>query len=260
MSQKEFPPSIKRLNKARREGKTPKSRMVSLAASWWGLILVLFPAFAWVRNGTLVQWCSYKAWTPQVALAEASWLGVEVLAPMIGAIAVSGCVVGLIQSKGLILPSQLIKGAETYRPGAFLSRVKQGLLDSSLGLVRCGFVALALVPILMVITRLTPSAFVGQELVAESGFQDLIRAILNRGVVVLLLLAILGYSLARWRFYKELRMSLQELKDEHKDDEGDPHAKATRKHEHKILLMSEIERRVKRSKVVVVRPAGGAGG
>jgi len=56
VSQKEFPPSIKRLNKARREGKTPKSRMVSLAASWWGLILVLFPAFAWVRNGTLVQW------------------------------------------------------------------------------------------------------------------------------------------------------------------------------------------------------------
>jgi flagellar biosynthesis protein FlhB len=48
-------------------------------------------------------------------------------------------------------------------------------------------------------------------------------------------------------------MSLQELKDEHKDEEGDPHTKASRKHEHKMLLMSEIEKRIKRSKVVVVR-------
>jgi len=47
-------------------------------------------------------------------------------------------------------------------------------------------------------------------------------------------------------------MSLQEMKDEHKEDEGDPHAKAARKHEHKMLLFAEIEKRVRRSKVVVV--------
>jgi flagellar biosynthesis protein FlhB len=253
MGQKEFPPSIKRLNKARREGKTPKSRMVSLAVSWWSLILVLFPAFAWVRNGTLVQWCNYKVWNPQVALVEASWLGLRVLVPMIGAIAVSGCVVGLFQSRGLLLPAQLVKGIDAYLPSTFVKKVGQGLLDASLGLVRCAFLAAVLFPILMMIASLTPSSYIGLTSEAEVGFHMLVRSALTRGGVVLMLFAVVGYSLARWRFYKGLRMSLQELKDEHKDEEGDPHAKASRKHEHKMLLMSEIEKRIKRSKVVVVR-------
>jgi len=198
---------------------------------------------------------NYKVWTPQVALAEASWMGVKVLAPMIGVIAVSGCVVGFIQSRGLFLPSQLIKGTSAYLPGAFIKKVGQGLLDSSLGLIRCAFLAVVLVPMLMTLARLTPSAFIGMDNEVEVSFLRLIRSMFTQGGVVLLFFAAVGYSLARWRFYKGLRMSLQELKDEHKDEEGDPHAKASRKHEHKILLMSEIEKRIRRSKVVVVRAA-----
>lgn len=262
MSDKEFPPSIKRLQKARKEGKVVKSRMVSLTITWWALLFVLFPAFAWVRNGTLVQWMNYRVWTPQVAFVEASWLGCKVIGLLVGIVASSGLAVGLVQSKGLFLPSQIFRGVEQYRPGAFIGRVKQSCIDTFLGLVRCCLVLAFVGPVVIGVTYVTPSAFEGCSNEAFEGFYNLIRGTFVMGGYALLIIAIVAYSLARWRFYKQMKMSLHELKDEHRDDEGDPHTKAQRKHEHRALLFSEIEKRIKRSKVVVVRrmTTGGSDG
>jgi flagellar biosynthetic protein FlhB len=52
---------------------------------------------------------------------------------------------------------------------------------------------------------------------------------------------------------KQHRMSLQEVKEEYKESEGDPHLRAARKHEHQALAMADVERRVKNSKVLVIR-------
>jgi flagellar biosynthesis protein FlhB len=258
MSEKEFPPSIRRLEKARQDGKIVKSRMVSLAVTWWTLLLVLFPAFAWVRDGTLVQWLNYKAWTPQVALVEASWLGCKVIALLVGAVGFSGFAVGLAQSKGLFLPSQLLKGAQQYKPGAFIGRVKESCIDVALGLVRCCFVLVFVAPGVMALAHITPSAFEGATQEAYEGFYGFIRGVFVLGGYAFLIIGAIAYALARWRFYKQMKMSLQEVRDEHKEDEGDPHTKAARKHEHRALLFSEVEKRVKRSKVVVVRQVTGA--
>ncbi len=253
MSEKEFPPSVKRLQKARREGKTVKSRMVSLAAEWWALLLVLFPAFAWVRNGTLVQWMEYRVWAPEVAIVEASWLSCKVIGLLVGMVGVSSFAVGMAQSKGLFLPAQLLRGLEQYKPGAFISRIKQSCIDVALGSIRVCLVLLMVGPIVIAAAHITPSAFQGSESEAYQGFCRLIRGVFVQGGCALSVIAFVAYALARWRFYKQLKMSLQEVKDEHKEDEGDPHTKAARKHEHRALLFSEIEKRVKRSKVVVVR-------
>jgi flagellar biosynthesis protein FlhB len=231
--------------------------MVSLAVEWWALLVVLFPAFAWVRNGTLVQWLNYRVWTPEVALVEASWLGCKVVGLLVGVVGFSGFAVGMAQSKGLFLPSQLFRGAEQYKPGAFIGRVKQSCIDVALGLVRVCFVLLLVGPIVIAVAYITPSAFEGSENEAYQGFYRLIRSVFVKGGFALLVIAVVAYALARWRFYKQLKMSLQEVKDEHRQDEGDPHSKAARKHEHRALLFSEVEKRVKRSKVVVVRRSTG---
>lgn len=259
MTEKDFPPSIKRLEKARRDGKVAKSRMVSLAVTWWALLLVLFPAFAWVRNGTLVQWLNYRVWTPQVAFAEASWLGCKVIGLLVGVVGFSGFAVGLAQSRGLFEPSLLLKGAEQYKPGAFIGRVKESCIDVALGLLRCCFVLLLVAPGVMAIAKITPSAFTGSENEAYQGFYGFIRGVFVMGGYSLLIIGAVAYALARWRFYKQLKMSLQEVRDEYKEDEGDPHTKSARKHEHRSLLFSEVEKRVKRSKVVVVRRTSGGG-
>ena len=74
-----------------------------------------------------------------------------------------------------------------------------------------------------------------------------------RGGGALTVLAMAGYGMARWRFFRQQSMSLEELREEFKQEEGDPHIRAARKHEHEMLVMGEIEKRVRQAKVIIVR-------
>jgi type III secretion protein U len=52
---------------------------------------------------------------------------------------------------------------------------------------------------------------------------------------------------------RQQRMSFEEVREEYKENEGDPHLRAARRHEHQALAMAEIEKRVRSSKVLVIR-------
>jgi flagellar biosynthetic protein FlhB len=51
---------------------------------------------------------------------------------------------------------------------------------------------------------------------------------------------------------RQHRMSLEEAREEYKEDEGDPHMKSARRHEHEAMILSELARRVRSAKVIVV--------
>lgn len=248
MSDKQFPPSIKRLVKARRDGKVVKSRMVTVCAGWWVFFLLLYPTRAWVRNGTLIQWLNYQVWSPQTALIGAMREGGLVLFVSVGSLALVALIVGIAQTKALFCPSQLMGGFQQYKPGAYLSRIRQNTVDSFAGCVRCLCVVVLVAPVLVLAGTLSPGSSLGSFFLLGS----MLRSVMLRGALALTVIAVASYGVAWWKFMRQYRMSLQEMKDEHKEDEGDPHAKAARKHEHKMLLFAEIEKRVRSSKVVVV--------
>jgi flagellar biosynthesis protein FlhB len=73
--------------------------------------------------------------------------------------------------------------------------------------------------------------------------------------------AILGLALGaadlvvtRWQWRKRLRMSKDEVKREHKEQEGDPHVKAARERAHHEMLAAATVGNVKHASVVVVNP------
>ncbi len=253
MSDKNLPPSNKRLTKARKDGKVPKSRVVSAAATWAALGLAFIPWLAWVRNGSLVQWIEYRVFTPYDAITFALWFVSAMSLTLVGVLAAGGSIAVLAQTKLLFCPSQLARGFEQYRPGAFLERARGNALDACLGLLRCIFLALVVAPSLCELVTAAPVIFHRDRATGLEILLSRVWCLYLRGTVALVSIAGVAYVLARWRFYRKLRMSFQEIKDEYKEDEGDPHAKAQRKHDHRAMLFSEIEKRVRRSKVVVVR-------
>jgi flagellar biosynthesis protein FlhB len=188
-----------------------------------------------------------------VALTEACWLGARVIGLLVGVVALSSFAVGMAQTRCLFIPAQLFRGIEQYRPGAFLGRVKESSIDAFLGMLRCCLVLVLVAPLVFQVMQIVPSAFQGSEDAASDALYTVTRSVFLRSGYGLLVIAVIAYVLARWRFFKQLRMSLQELRDEYRDDEGDPHTKAARKHEHRNILFSEVEKRVKSSKVVIVR-------
>ena len=249
MTEKQFPPSIQKLRKARKKGNIVKTQVVTLCATWWGIVVLISTCLPWVRSGTLLQWARCDSWKPVDALYAAGLLVVKIVLVCSGTLSLIGIGVTLLQTNWFMSVGQLAKGVEQLKPGAYWGKLKQNAIGVLAGNGRVLALSVGLIPVLLGLIDVTPSAFdVNQIEIILQNF----RTVALRTGYVLTVLGIVAYGLTRWRFMRQNRMSLQELKDEFKESEGDPHFKSAQKQEHRAMLFSEIRKRVQRAKVVVV--------
>jgi len=77
---------------------------------------------------------------------------------------------------------------------------------------------------------------------------------LTRVVLFFLLMAIIDFFYQRWQYNKKLRMSREEVKQEYKEQEGDPHHKAERHRQHQQLATQAMLHKVRKADVIVTNP------
>ena len=73
-------------------------------------------------------------------------------------------------------------------------------------------------------------------------------------VLALLFLAVLDYLYQKYDFEKKIRMSKQDIKDEHKNIEGDPFIKSKLKEKQRQMAMSRMMSEVPNADVVITNP------
>lgn len=83
---------------------------------------------------------------------------------------------------------------------------------------------------------------------------DLVRVLCINISIVILALAIIDYVFQSREFKKKLRMTKQEVKDEHKEMEGNPQIKSARQQKQRELAMSRMMSAIKESDVVITNP------
>ncbi|MBI4632635.1 MAG: flagellar biosynthesis protein FlhB [Deltaproteobacteria bacterium] len=71
---------------------------------------------------------------------------------------------------------------------------------------------------------------------------------------VLIILAVMDYAYQRWEYEKSLKMSKQEIKDEHKHSEGDPIVKARIKRLQREMARKRMMASVPKADVVITNP------
>jgi type III secretion protein U len=92
---------------------------------------------------------------------------------------------------------------------------------------------------------------------AVSAFRVLLALLwpaLLKTSAILLVFGLGDYALARWQHTKDLMMTFEEVKQEHKNSEGDPHTKGQRKHLMKQLAQGGPARGVQTATTIVVNP------
>ena len=120
---------------------------------------------------------------------------------------------------------------ENLNPAKGLKKLfsMKSLVNFTLMLIKSGIVAAAVV---LVCRQILPDAIrvINSDLNAALAVARtaVLHLILWCGAAFVLLGAA-DYGYQRWQFLKDKRMSMQDLKREHKEDEGDPHMKAERK-------------------------------
>lgn len=256
-------PTAKRLRDARKKGQVAKSRDLTG--------LAVFAAAAGATLGTAPLWAGALAgFLRDCLLGAPRWpadassavlgraLDVVLLAagPALGAGVLAAVLAGLFQVRPLWtwqpLKPQLsrldpLKGLrQLFGLRKLVDLVKSLAALTALVLVAAVTLGEALPDLL----RLTGASPAGSLAVIGSW----IGVLALRSALVLLVVAAVDYGLQRFRHEKDLRMTKEEVKREHKESEGDPQHKAARKRLHQEIVEHDMVERVRTADLVVVNP------
>lgn len=150
-------------------------------------------------------------------------------------------------------PALLAPRVSTFSPASGLLKLGKGLRDSWQPALRLSVFTLVFSWVFSDIVReVVCFFFAGPQEQAAAARESVVRVI-RTGLGVCGICGLADYWLRRRAFFREQSMSLEELKREHREDEGDPHVRAARKALHRSLTIGEIASRTRRAKVVVVK-------
>ncbi|WP_342375621.1 EscU/YscU/HrcU family type III secretion system export apparatus switch protein [Myxococcus stipitatus] len=250
-------PSAKRLREARRKGQIPRSRLLSSCAVTLGGLL----GFAWGFDG---MWERLQEWTVRLfveqrlegALEDGLVLLVRMCTPVLGGAFIASLVVSLATVGFEMNPGHLAPKWERVSMAAGFKRIFS--TKPWWELVKA-LVAVTVVGTLVwrEVEALGAEALRTALLAEGTGLWFLLErlgALVYRAAWVLLVLGVGDYALARRSHLRELMMSREELKREHKESEGDPRHKGQRKALHRQLAQGGPARGVQRATAVVVNP------
>ena len=251
-------PTPRRLRQARERGQVPRSRLFSgslvVAGGSAGAALGLSSAVAELRAWTAALLTQGGA-VPSVLHQALRLLG-WACAPALGGAVLGAVVAGLATSgwspSATVIAPRLerldpLAGLRRLLSWRMLAELLRSALVAGVLLAVVGAGAWALLPSAL---RLPASGVaVGLGLLRPEALR-----VWGRAVVVAAALGALDLLLARRRHRLSLRMSRDELRREHREQEGDPRHRAHRRAAHRQLLLAGRARGVKAASVVVVNP------
>lgn len=200
-------------------------------------------------------------WTPESAsawMAGAFQEALALLGPLFGVLLVSAVAINLAQTRGLLLSLTPLKpDLARLNPAAGFKRwlslrfAYEGL-KGTVKLVVLGWVAAAVISSmvqgLLVLASQDPKAF-PPVLVA------LTRALFMKLVIALALMAVVDVIFTRWEFLRRMRMSRREVREEHKQREGDPRIRSRlRQLRTELLKRTRAAANVAQADVLITNP------
>ncbi len=178
------------------------------------------------------------------------------LLPIFGSLLLAAILVHLLQVGPMFLPNKLQPDVSRINP---LKGIKR--LASLSSFVRLGFglfkitivIAIAL---WCVMDRLEIIMTMGMREIGDIAiilFDVLLGTSLKIGIA-LLMLAILDYGFQKWKFEQDLKMTNQEVREEMKSMQGDPHMAARRRQIQRQLVLNRMHTAVPQADVIVTNP------
>jgi type III secretion protein U len=262
VSEKTEQPTPKRLKDARQKGQSARSRMLGSAAATVGGLLAATSRAPWAAaelQGWAGRLFTHPELSPRAAFLEGLHVAQGFCLPVLGA--AYGCALGVSLTTatlqglsfniGLVAPKW-----ERVSPASGLKRLFSG--KQLIELLKAVVVVTVLAAVVASAARAAgPGALRAIALDGGAALRWVLKRLSGvavRGAFVLLALGVGDYLWVRRRHLKDLMMTREEKKEEHKNSEGSPHAKGKRKALHRQLLAGGGARGVQKATCVVVNP------
>jgi flagellar biosynthetic protein FlhB len=257
-------PTPERRRKAREEGQLARAKDAGGIAATAGVLLVLAaagPAFGRSLH-EFASWCFGRTGDlahadPKVALARMLTVLALLTLPAALAAAIASTAVGFAQAG---FQPKLELAAPKWARLNPVNRIKQmfGSMETVIELVMTlaklgvvGYVAYStVIDALPTLTTLSRAGL----LAAMGALWRAIGQLVLRATIALVVLAAADYLQSRLRLEKQLRMSREEIKEEMKQQEGDPQMKGRQRARAREALKRALGKQVKDSDVIVTNP------
>ncbi|MBM3460695.1 MAG: flagellar biosynthesis protein FlhB [Armatimonadetes bacterium] len=258
-------PSQRKLDQARKKGQIPKSQELNT-------VVVLFVAFYALRAfAEQMYWglsevmkrglsnIGKLSLDPMTVLHDSinmlltiAWL----IGPVLGILFLSAIVINFFQVGVLLNFQGLMPNFSKLNPWSGLQRMfsKQALAQLAKATAN---IVVALWVLKDVVTSRGVVIFQMERMEpihALSTLAQLTWDVALRIVMVLLIIAILDYAYQRWQNHENLKMTKQEVKDEYKQQEGDPHVKGKIRAKQREMARKRQMASVPSASVVVTNP------
>lgn len=249
----------RRRQQARAEGQAPLSREVVTASGLAAAALMLAMA---APSGALTLGRHLQAMlaSPRTAPGPALWdAGVAILQavlPITGVLLLAGSAAVLLQTGWLLHGGALVPDLARLDPSQGLKRVfgPANAVEAAKMLAKVGVLAWA---VWRTVAGTLSSTTASLSWTASTLLDRMTRDTLRVLLVVLgcqCLIALLDIAWVRYRFARQLRMSLEEVKQEQKETEGDPRLKAKLRQIRLARTRRRMLAAVAKATVVVTNP------
>lgn len=256
-------PTAGKLRKARQKGDIPRSKDLTMAVGLVTSFMTLTAFLPWYKtligeSFTAVGMMAGKLDDPG-ALNQFLLTQVHIMLRIIASLTPIpvACIIASVIPGGFMFSMEKLK--PDFKKISPLSGIKR-LFDSNhfidLGkmLLKCGIILAVLYSAvhssmdkLLFLQRL----FLGQAV--HQGF-SLFHGVLSSFITVIVIFALIDVPLSKFMFTKKMRMTKQEVKEEHKNNDGNPQIKGRIRQLQRQMAMGQISRKVPTADVVITNP------
>jgi flagellar biosynthetic protein FlhB len=258
-------PSQKRLDDARKAGRVPRSRDLGTA------VVVLTGAvalrFLGAKFGERLAGIMRDSLTfDHTQIGDGSWMlsrlehaaaqGLLAAAPLLGLLVAAALLAPLAIGGWTFSTTALVPDFSRLDPVAGFGRVfsVRGFIELSKALAR--FIVVALVAIIVLSHQFHSFAGLGTEPMG-TGIAHALSLVGTAFIALggaLAAIALVDVPLAIWQYNQQMRMSRQELRDEHKETEGSPESRSRVRRVQQQLARRRMMSKVPKADVVVTNP------
>jgi flagellar biosynthetic protein FlhB len=256
----------KRRQEARQRGQVPKSQELSSAIIFLSIVLVLHGLFNYLYGGLQGGSAAYFSRIAQhgdftnTSIWRLFWQAGAPIAVVVGivfVVAMSAAMFsGVVQHGFLFTFKPLVPNFGKLNPISGFKSIFSKRLLINLGKQILKLAAVSIIIYSVIFTRLDFFIIVGQATPADIVLMtmNLIYEVAWKFGLLLLVVGILDYVYERWQNEENLKMSKQEVKDEYRQSEGNPEAKAALKRRQREFARRRMMNAVPRATVVVTNP------
>lgn len=255
-------PTARRRLEAREKGNIPRSLDLTSAVALLGglLLLASFGSGMFAKLLALTRRLEMAGNTTTddigALLALTAQSAAMLVLPLLLLILVVSLAVSIVQTGGALVWGRLTPKLDALNPANGVKR-----LFSSDALQRLGLGLLKLLIVGVVawqaaseyLPRLLGAAGLGPMGILHLGSDATYSLGLRLGLV-LLIVGLIDFFIQRWRVERSLRMTKQEVRDEMKNMDGDPHIKQRRRQLQARLALQRLQLDVPKANVVVTNP------